>query len=333
MLGKRIFFSNLLIDSMVHTKLELEEIIEIGHQFGLDVLTAVPAKEGLRNSNYIIKAFDRNFDSIVQRILRICEDQSPDEAVRLVSALHYLTEKGFPTQKPEIPWNSQLVMHNSKPVIALKYISGKTIPNLNGEQLSQLGQHMALLHQLDVPDFLPQDHPFGFEAYKTRFKGIEHPYRGWLNNRKHCFSHLFSEDLPKSIIHGDLFSDNVIYDCDNDKKLVGIIDFESAFYGPCIFDLGMTTIGACRDEGILNYDKVRALVKGYEKERPLEPREKELLKVGASQAAAVISIWRFDYFNLRCNEIDNLRYLEAVKLSNHLDSLSNDQFMESVFGK
>jgi len=137
-------------------------------------------------------------------------------------------------------------------------------------------------------------------------------------------------ELPNGITHGDLWADNAIFD---KYEISGIIDFESAYHGKNIFDIGQTAIGACRDNGEINYQKVQALVRGYESVRPLEDRERQLLRLGASHAAAVISIWRFAHFNIRCQERDNTRYGEAVQLSDSLKDMSNDEFMGNVFNR
>ena len=308
----------------IRTKLELEDLVELGKQFGLKVVSSKPVKEGLRNSNYVLESSYGN-----RYVLRVCDDQSLKQAESLVRLIGHLFESGFPSQKPVFPNGEKLITHNDKPVIVLSYIDGETISDLSLGQLEQLGACMAQMHGLDVPEFVSPVHPFGFELYAERFSGVDHEYIKWFNERRQYFDEVMPADLPGGIVHGDLWYDNAIY---HNGDLAGIIDFESGYHGKCIFDIGQTTIGSCRENGSLNYGKVRALVDGYQSVRPLEDREKALLKLGASQAAAVISIWRFYYFNLRCGEANNQRYFEAVKLSDDLDALSNDRFMKSVFG-
>jgi homoserine kinase type II len=309
----------------IHTKLNLDQLVALGAQAQLDVVGAEPVKEGLRNSNYILRlrSGDRN-------ILRVCDDQSIGQASQVLRLMQHMYSQGLSVQRP-IPFNDQPVgVHEDKPVMLLEYLSGEPISELSSNQLRQLGQAMAQMHQLEVPDFLSKVHPFGFEEYQAKFSLVEHDYINWFKDRMKHFAEMIPEDLPKGIVHGDLWYDNAIY---SNGALAGIIDFESAFHGPCIFDLGQTAIGACRDEDSLDFKKVRSLVEGYQELRPLEGREKELLGSAASCAAAVISIWRFDYFNLRNNFLNNERYLEAVNLSDSLGKLSSNKFMEEVFGQ
>lgn len=308
----------------IRSKLELEKLVKIGAEFGLEVVSSKPVKEGLRNSNYVLETTDEQ-----KYILRVCDDQSSRQAEILARLIDYLSKNGFPSPKTIFPNGQRVVIYEDKPIIMLSYIDGETVPDLNRSQLEQLGECMARLHDLPVPAFLSLHHPFGFEAYQERFSKVDHDYIRWFCERKRYFDQAIPGDLPKGIVHGDLWFDNAIY---RDGNLVGIIDFESGFHGDCIFDLSQTAIGACRDNGSLKPEKIRALIAGYEMVRLLQSKEKELLKTVASYAAAVISIWRFDYFNVRNDEPNHQKYFEAVKLSNGLHALPNDRFMKAVFG-
>ncbi|MBT4541317.1 homoserine kinase [Candidatus Woesearchaeota archaeon] len=308
----------------IHTKLELHDAIYIGEQFGLDVKSSGPIKEGLRNSSYLLETH-----GISRYILRICEGKTQEQAKNLVELIEYLFDNGFPSQEPVRASNGSQVNHEGKPVIMLKYIEGNTIKDLTTKQLDQLGQCIAKMHMISTPEFLSQQHPFGFEAYKKIIRSIDSDYIGWFNQKKEYFERTIPDDLPKGIIHGDLWYDNAIYHEDN---LAGIIDFESGHQGNCIFDIGQTIIGTCRMNGSLDYNKAKALVDGYQKVRPLEDTEKELLKTAAAHAAAVISIWRFHYFSLQNGNGVSEMYLDAVNLSERLNTLENKKFMNVVFG-
>jgi homoserine kinase type II len=307
-----------------HTKLGLQDAIDIGKQFGLEVISSDPVKEGLRNSSYVLET-----PSIDRYILRICEGKTQEQAGNLVRLVEYLFENGFPSQKPVHTINGGEMDYEGKPIIMLNYIEGETVKELSKEQLDQLGQCIAKMHLIETPEFIPQNHPFGFEVYKEIIRSINSDYISWFNKKKGFFERTIPDDLPKGIIHGDLWYDNAIYHEDN---LAGIIDFESGHRGNCIFDIAQTIIGTCRMNGSLDYNKAKALVNGYQKVRQLEDTEKELLKTETSHAAAVISIWRFYYFNLQNGNGVNEMYLDAVNFSERLNKLENKKFMNAVFG-
>src|SRR3989344_9397250 len=251
MLVKRLCHCYILnLFMAVHTRLELDDLVELGSLFGIEVVSSKSVKEGLRNSNYVLESSGGK-----RYVLRVCDDQSPAQAESLVKLIEHLSERGFPSQKPVFPNGARLVVYENKPVLLLSYIEGETISDLSEEQLKQLGACMAKMHGIDVPEYIQSVHPFGFEMYADRFSGVNHPYINWFNKRRIYFNEVIPVDLPGGIVHGDLWSDNAIY---HRGELAGIIDFESGYHGKCIFDIGQTAIGSCRENGSLNYDKVRA---------------------------------------------------------------------------
>src|SRR5439155_450943 len=72
--------------------------------------------------------------------------------------------------------------------------------------------------------------------------------------------------LPKGIIHGDLFHDNLIVKGD---KVVAVLDFEAASRGKFIFDLATAVNALCFDGEGYNLKRFEALIAGYESLRAL----------------------------------------------------------------
>ena len=70
--------------------------------------------------------------------------------------------------------------------------------------------------------------------------------------------------LPKSIVHGDLFDDNILVD---QGKYHSIIDFEDSCNYYRAYDLGSILFGVCIEYGKLNRRKASQILKGYQKRR------------------------------------------------------------------
>ncbi|MBX7483249.1 homoserine kinase [Qipengyuania qiaonensis] len=83
-------------------------------------------------------------------------------------------------------------------------------------------------------------------------------------------------DLPASIIHSDLFPDNVLMLGD---RVTGMIDFYFACSGAMAYDLAVTHAAWCFDQsGRRNYAELgKALIEGYESLRPLSESERTAL--------------------------------------------------------
>jgi homoserine kinase type II len=168
--------------------------------------------------------------------------------------------------------------------------------NISTEMLKQIGTSMAKLHQISAPDFLPKLHPYGVQIFSTVIdKGIDKRYESWLSEQTQFLIDKLPKNLPKGLIHGDVFFDNVLFE---DGKIKAIIDFEEACQYYLNFDLGMGILGLCRTNGKIDLTKVNALITGYEQIRLLEPLEKELLPLFIKYAAIATSWWRFWKYNI-----------------------------------
>lgn len=90
-------------------------------------------------------------------------------------------------------------------------------------------------------------------------------------------------DLPRSVIHSDLFPDNVLM---LGNRVSGLIDFYFSCTDLMAYDLAVTHAAWAFDKAGRNYraDVGRALVEGYESKRPLFPDERAALPLLAQGA-------------------------------------------------
>ncbi len=78
-------------------------------------------------------------------------------------------------------------------------------------------------------------------------------------------------ELPRGVVHGDLFRDNVLW---RGEELVALLDWESASDGIVIYDLAVTMLAWCCGDQ-LDFSLARALVEGYRRERAIAEPEWE----------------------------------------------------------
>ena len=76
--------------------------------------------------------------------------------------------------------------------------------------------------------------------------------------------------LPKGIIHGDLFADNLLF---RGEKLTAVLDFEAACRGKFIFDIATAVNALCFVDGGYSLDRFRYVLHGYESVRTLSLAE------------------------------------------------------------
>ena len=117
------------------------------------------------------------------------------------------------------------------------------------------------------------------------------------------------DDLPRGILHGDLFPDNVI----GDGEVAAILDLEEAWIGPRAFDLVMAFVGFGWDAGKPVGERWDALVSGYESVRNLTDSERAALAVLHRYATLSIAAWRYWKHNMAEPGTElSVRYLEMV---------------------
>ena len=283
-------------------------------------------KGGLANSSFKINSDQGSY------ILTICDEKNFDEVRSLVKLLNLLKEKKFPTTKVVKTRNGDVVVkYEGKPVVLKKYIDGLVKDDLSTGMFLQLGQAIFNLHEIPVPENLRGHFSYGLEYFKDVIDAaLDHPFRQWLKEKKAYLQYHIIEELPRGLVHGDIFCDNMLYVGD---RLEAIIDFEEACHYYKVFDLGMCAVGCCVENGHVSPDKVGALVKGYERGRKLETEEREQLRLFIEYAAVSTAFWRFRQYNIlhARKEMAN-HYLEIKRIADHIHAVPEDEFKTTVFG-
>jgi homoserine kinase type II len=104
-------------------------------------------------------------------------------------------------------------------------------------------------------------------------------------------------DLPRGIVHADLFPDNVLMLGD---KVTGLIDFYFACTDILAYDVAVTHAAWCfsNDGTRFDADISQALLAGYEAVRPLNEAERVALPLLARGAAMrFLSTRAYDWIN------------------------------------
>ncbi len=221
-------------------------------------------------------------------------------------------------------------MYRDKPVMVKAYIAGQVCKDLDETMLCQVGAAMARLHQLPVPDFLPDKHPYGLQVFPSVIgQNINPDYETWLGKRLAYLEQHIPPGLPYGLIHGDLFYDNVLFE---EKKFKAIIDFEEACRYYKGFDLGMGILGLCVENTTVMLDKARALVRGYQQIRMLEKREKDTLLLFVEYAAIATSCWRFWKYHIQMPLVGKAdKHWQMMHLAEDVATIPKARFWEVVF--
>jgi len=290
-----------------YLKLQEKDIQEILRKYNLKPIDYKSIEEGFGNTNYLVRTEQNHY------ILTISET----EYIRAenLSRLLYLLEKyEFPATRIRKLANGDVITrHQGKPTLLKPYIVGQVEKKLDEDMFSQVGAAMASLHEIPSPDYLPDQHAYGLET----------------GQRYDFLMDTIPSGLPRGLIHGDVFYDNVLFD---GKKFKALIDFEEACQYYKAFDLGMAVVGLCTEGSKIILPNIRSLVKGYHTIRMLERAEKEILQLFVEYAAIMTSSWRYWKYNID-TPIAKLsqRYWEMVNISKAASAIPDKKFLNVVF--
>jgi homoserine kinase type II len=281
-------------------------------------------EEGEGNTSYLVSTKQNKYVLTIFEINHV-------RTKNLGKLLGSLKKHGFPTTRVQKSVNGDATtIFKGKPVILKPYIVGEVVEKLNENMVRQVGVAMANLHEVPDLDYLPGQHAYGLETFPGIMSaGINLEFENWLAKRYDFLIQAIPSGLPRGLIHGDLFYDNVLFD---GEKFKAVIDFEDACVYYKIFDLGMAVVGLCTEKSKIDLSKVRSLVKGYQEIRMLENDERETLQMFIAYAATATSSWRFWKYNID-TPIAELteKHWEMVKISKVARAIPNKKFMDAVF--
>ena len=294
---------------MAYTEVTLEEASAVIKKAGFNNLLSIEKLDGgWANSNYLLLLEDQT-----KLVLKIWNEQSLDEVNYLVNITSYLFEAGVPTPNPiEFDNGEFIVMKDGLPWTILPFVDGNWLGN-DYESLFSLGVIQAKMHLVKPPKNLKSDFSMGVKLFEKLFiiADAKNDWNDFLIELKSSKSLLLNLDkLPRGIIHGDLFPDNVI---GNNNRVISILDFEEVCDDILAFDLVMTFVGFGWENGEPISERWNAILDGYQSIRTLSEEEISALPHLHKLATLSIAAWRYWQFkiNMPGTEHEN-RYLEMT---------------------
>ena len=319
-----------------YTQLNKQDIQSLAHNYDLRVIKFLPIDGGSGNSSYILKTEKSSY------VLTVCDDKKIDEVFKMGQLLLLLETHNIPCNRLILPVNSEILTtfttaDGVKPVMLKNYIEGQVIKQLDETMLFEVGRQAAQLNQISPPDYLPTNHSYGRQFFSRAIGlNIDVKYESWLSEEIDYLEQNISENLPRGLIHGDLFYDNLLFDPSSSMPggFKAIIDFEDACHYHLIFELGMGILGTCINDLTVNLDKARSLVNGYEKIRPLIKIEKESLQLFVRYAAVATSYWRFNKYNIEePSQHKANHHLQMMNIAKSVSEIPKTHFFHTIFSR
>ena len=285
----------------IYTALTKKECDQIVEDFGLgDVVAFTGVQDGSVNTHYLLET--RKGRSYI----KIDEVKSELEVKQEMELLSYLRQHAFPCLQPLKDKRGRYYHEFHRKYLSVnRFVDGVQLPveALNPGQLEALGRALSQLHLIGKGYKKGGENRFGFTRMGMTYREVRRELPSHLKNIVRVLDDEFSyldnyldNNLPKGIIHGDLFPDNVKF---KGSKLAGIMDFEAACRGKFIYDLATAVNALCYTEGSYRIERFEALINGYESLRPLSLPEWDSFPNELRFSALRFTVTRLKDFFLR----------------------------------
>jgi homoserine kinase type II len=271
----------------VYTDISDEELAAFLAEFDLGQATAFKGiAEGVSNSNFLLETDHGRF------ILTVYEARTKvDELPFFLELLRWLAGRGYPCAAP-VPASDGALYKSvrGKPAAIVPFLNGIAARRPSVAHCREAGRGLAWLHEAAAG--FPQNrvNDLGqpcwagmFEGHGADAEGLKPGLAKVIAADIATFERLWPKGLPDGVVHADFFPDNVFF---QNGRFAAAIDFYFACTDVLAYDLAICLNAWCFEpDGSLNVTAARALVAGYEAERPLSAAEREALPILAWGAA------------------------------------------------
>jgi len=318
----------------VYTKLNQNKIEEILLSYNLGKLDSFKGiEEGIENTNYFLLINKKKF------ILTIYEKRVKSLDLPFFSDLmSSLNKSDFKCPAPISNNNNSTVTDfNGKKLMIVSFLEGKAKQNLSPLNCKSVGAETAKMHKLTSNLKLQRKNDLSikswrnlFDSVKDRCTKIHKDLPSLIEENLFDVEKNWPHNLPKGIIHADLFHDNIFFDKDN---FSGIIDFYFSCEDFFAFEIAICFNALCFDgakENLsFNVTKAKNFIDGYSSIRKLSDLEKQSIKVLSQGAALRFLLTRvFDSLNTVEGAIvkvkDPIEYLKRLEF--HKNSKSHEDY-------
>ena len=225
---------------------------------------------GIENTNYFVTTTNGRF------VLTIFEKLNADELPFYLNLMAHLARHGIPCPNPMANRTNQFLgTIKGKPACIVSRLNGKSTVTPTAEQCTAIGAMLGQMHIAGQSFSQVMPNPRG-AAWRASSAPQVRPF---LDSRQaalmdseialHARNDLAR--LPQGVIHADLFRDNVLLEGD---RISGLIDFYFACSDALLYDVAITVNDWCTyPDGTLDAAKTQALLRAYDKVRPLVKSE------------------------------------------------------------
>ena len=271
----------------VYTEIDDDALIDFiaGYDIG-EVLSCKGIAEGIENSNFIVTTTSGPY------ILTLYEKRVQIEDLPFfLGLMDHAAAHGIPCPVPLRTTSGETLRELSeRPAAIVSFLAGMWPKRPTAEHCRQVGEALALFHLATEGFPLKRANALGADSWAVLLMssgdGADSVQKGlndMLSSALKDITADWPDGLPKGVIHGDLFPDNVFFRQD---RLSGMIDFYFACNDQFAYDIAVCLNAWCFEPDLsFNVTKARRLLRGYQDVRPLTCAEIDAMPLLAQGAA------------------------------------------------
>lgn len=314
----------------VYTEVNDDDLARFIAGYGVgELLSYKGIAEGVENTNYVVHTTDGPF------ILTLYEKRvAHGDLPFFLGLMEHLVAAGVSCPLPVRDKNGQILGQLSGRAAALiTFIEGFWVRRPTADHCAEVGRALATLHLAGRSFELGRKNALGpdgwrplFDKFKDDADSIAPGLATVIESELGVLEPNWPVGLPQGVIHADLFPDNVFF---LGARLSGLIDFYFACNDALAYDIAVCLNAWCFEKDFsFNITKGRALLKGYQAARRLEPSETAAMPMLARGAALRFLLTRaHDWLNTPKDALvkphDPIAYLRRLRFHQSVRSIGD----------
>ena len=287
----------------VYTKFNQKDFENILKEYSIGELNDFKGiKEGIENTNYFLKVGEKKY------ILTIYEKRVKEEDLPFFAELMLkLNASRFDCPVPILNKKKvAITKYKEKKLMISSFLDGSAKDILSPDNCKSVGREAAKLHEITKNFKINRKNDLSVNSWRKIFNSVKEScgkihkeLPNLIETNLIDVEKNWPNDLPRGIIHADLFNDNIFFE---KEKFSGIIDFYFSCNDFFAFEIAICFNALCFD-GLksnlsFNVTKAKNFIDGYTSIRKLTNMEIDSMKVLSQGAALRFLLTRvFDSLN------------------------------------
>jgi homoserine kinase type II len=267
----------------VFTTVTPEQLSAWLKNYSLGTLTGLRGiAAGIENTNYFVDTTHGRY------VLTLFEKLRAEELPFYLNLMSHLASHGIPCPDPIANLQHSFLSElNGKPACIVTYLEGKDLETPTSGNCAEAGELLADMHLAGQTYPVSMENPRGtrwWTATAPQLMPFLSPVEAELLKEELRFQSLYRyQDLPRGVIHADMFRDNVLF---HNDALSGVIDFYFACNDVLLYDVAIAVNDWCVTASYeLDDRRTQALLSAYTASRPFTENERDawpvMLRAGA----------------------------------------------------